>query len=75
MNACIGLWKCGKSRAFTTFPQPLLLLFENKNPKKITQKEGEGGASAPYPPVEALFKRFISIYLTLRNNIMGDKNV
>lgn len=36
-------------------------------------KEGEGGASASYPPVEALFKRFISIYLTLQIKKQGGK--
>jgi hypothetical protein len=65
MNACVGSWKCGKSRAFPTFPQPLLLLFENKNPNKITTRGGEGGASDPHLPVEALFKRLVSTNLTL----------
>jgi hypothetical protein len=65
MNACVGSWKCGKSRAFPTFPQPLLFLFKNKNTNKITIQGGEGGASASHPPVKALFKRLIRIYLTL----------
>ncbi|MFW9875371.1 MAG: hypothetical protein ACFFG0_19875 [Candidatus Thorarchaeota archaeon] len=39
MNACIGSWKCGKSRDFATFPHHLLL-FENKNPKKLPKRGG-----------------------------------
>jgi hypothetical protein len=58
MNACVGSWKCGKSRAF---------------PNKITTRGGEGGASAPHPPVEALFKRLISTNLTLPLKKLGGK--
>jgi hypothetical protein len=64
MNACVGSWKCGKSRAFPTFPQPLFLFFEREFPEKFTMKGREGGASAFHPLVEALFKRLIRYFLT-----------
>jgi len=60
-----GSWKCGKGGAFTTFPQALLFLFENKNPNKITTKEGEGGASAPHPTAKLLLKHFTLRFLTV----------
>ncbi len=36
MNACVGSWECGKSRAFTTFPHPLFLFFWREFPEKFT---------------------------------------
>ena len=66
MNACVDSWKCGKSRAFPIFPQPLFLFFGRDLPYKSTIQRGEGGASAPHPPVKALFKRLIRYFLTLQ---------
>jgi hypothetical protein len=65
MNACVGSWKCGKSRAFPTFPQPLFLFFEREFPDKFTTKGGEGGASAPHPPAEPLLKHLTHRFLTV----------
>ena len=65
MNACLGSWKCGKSRAFPTFPQPLLLFFEYEFPEKFTIGRGEGSASALHPPVKVLSKRLYTRNLTL----------
>lgn len=59
-----GLWKCGKGRAFTAFPQAFFFLDE-KMPNKITMKRGEGGASATHPPGEPLFKRLTRNFLTI----------
>jgi hypothetical protein len=66
MNACVRSWECGKSSAFSTFPQPLLLFFECEFLEKFTMG-GEGGANASYLPAEALFKRLIRNFLTLQN--------
>jgi hypothetical protein len=41
-----GSWKCGKGRAFPTFPQAFFFFLDEKIPKKITMKRGERGASA-----------------------------
>ena len=71
MNACIGSWKCGKSRAFPTFPQPLLLFFWGEFPEKFTIQGGEGSASAPHPPVESLLKILHSRNLTLPDSTQG----
>ncbi len=69
-----GSWKCGKGRAFTTFPQALLFLFENKNPNKITTKRGEGGTSAPHPPAEPFLKHLTNRFLTVPRKIRGGRN-
>jgi hypothetical protein len=66
MNACVGSWKCGKSRAFSTFTQPLFLFFECEFQEKFTMKGGEGGAIASHPPEEALFKRLIRNFLKIQ---------
>ena len=71
MNACLGSWECGKSRAFPTFPQPLLLFFEYEFPEKFTIGRGEGSASAPHPPVKALSKRLYTRNLTLHKITRG----
>ena len=71
MNAYVGSWKCGKSRAFPTFPQPLFLFFWREFPEKFTIQGGEGGASASHPRVETLFKRLVHLNLTLPKNIKG----
>ena len=65
MNACVGSWECGKSRAFLTFPQPLFLFLGREFPEKFTIQGRKGGASASLPPVKALFKRLIRYFLTL----------
>jgi len=66
-NACFGSWKCGKGSAFTTFPQPLFLLFLIKSTEKITQKEGEDCAeranSIPTPVSEDLTNMLFTIRL------------
>jgi hypothetical protein len=72
MNACVGSWKCGKSRAFPTFPQPLFLFFWCEFPEKFTIQRGEGGASASHPRVETLFKRLIHLNLTLQTKLLGE---
>ena len=70
-----GSWKCGKVRAFPTFPQTFFLLFLNRIPKKITIRRGEGGASASHLPVEPLFKRLLfRNFLTLRIKNLGGYN-
>jgi len=65
-NACFGSWKCGKGIVFTTFPQPLFLLFLIRLIEKITQKEKDYWAdranSIPTPVSEDL----INILFTIR---------
>ena len=68
-----GSWKCGKGRAFTTFPQAFFFFLDEKIPKKITMKKREGGASASHPPVELLLKHLAYKFLTLQNNKLGGK--
>ena len=65
IRCCLGSWKCGKGRAFTTFPQTLLFLFENKNPNKITTKGGEESAERPKSPRTPVLKHIASKLLTL----------
>jgi hypothetical protein len=60
-----GFLGCGKNRSITTFPQIRIGLFYLILPKIFTIKGGEGGASASHSPVEALFRRLVSINLTL----------
>ena len=71
MNACLGSWKCGKSRTFPKFPQPLLLFFEHKFPEKITVLRGEGNINDPHPREKVLFKQLHSLHLTLPKREMG----
>jgi len=72
-NACFGSWKCGKVSAFTTFPQPLFLLFLIKLTEKITQKEDEDCAertnSIPTPVSEDL----TNILLTIPSKMEREK--
>ncbi len=49
-------WKYGKGGVFPTFPQAFFFFLDEKMPKKITMKRGEGGASASHPAVEPLLK-------------------
>jgi len=56
MNACVGSWKCGKSRAFTTFPQPLLLFVGDEFPEKFPIQGGKETQAPPSPPLEAILK-------------------
>jgi len=64
-NACFGSWKCGKGFAFTTFPQPLFLLFLIKLTGKITQKEGEDCAERANPIPTPVSEDFTNILLTI----------
>jgi hypothetical protein len=64
-NACVGSWECGKSRAFPTFPQPLLFLFENNNPNKINTKGGEDGVKRAKLPLNPVLKPYGSTNLTI----------
>ncbi len=73
MNACIGLWKCGKSRAFPTFPQPLFFLFLNSFPKKITIKRGEGNKKAAKEEKIPVLGLYPNKLLTLQIKIKGVK--
>ena len=56
-----------KTRTLTTFPQILFCLLSLILPKIFTIQEGEGGADASHPHVEALSRRLIRSYLTLPN--------
>jgi len=73
MNACAGSWKCGKSRAFPTFPQPLFLFFWREFPEKFTIQRGEGCAGGSHPRVETPFKRLVHLNLTLPKHYTGGR--
>jgi hypothetical protein len=71
LNGFLG-W--GKTRFLATFQQIHFCLLSLILPKIFTMKGMEGGANASHFPVEALFKRLVSINLTLPNKLKGEKN-
>jgi len=70
----LRLLKCGKSRAFPTFPQPLLFLFENNNPNKITTRGGEDGAKRAKSSRKPVPKPYLTTNLTILEIGKGYKN-
>jgi len=64
-----GSWKSGKGGAFNTFTQAFFFFLDEKIPKKITIKKGEGGANASYPPVEPLLKHLAHRFLAIRYQV------
>lgn len=62
---CLGSWKCGKSRAFTTFPQALFFLLKRKYTKKFTMQGGEDDAKRAKSPLNPVLKHYGSTNLTI----------